>query len=134
MRQLFCSSGYIDRAEIHLLTAGTYEARSDALRISGRACFLYMKAQNASISVPIIRNAFAAVILRKECLPQRDLTARNARLPATTPATALFMQHSVLLLIGANQLLLKVYTSIICKNDGVMLASELAKNNIKALE
>lgn len=58
--------------------------------------------QTASISVPIILNAFAAVILRKLRLLPSAFTARNASPPVTVPAIAAFMQVSCFLVIYIN--------------------------------
>lgn len=52
--------------------------------------------QNASISVPIILNAFAVLILRKLLWVHSDFTAMNASPPAISPAALLLIYACVL--------------------------------------
>ena len=54
------------------------------------------RSYSASITVPIIRNAFAAVMRLKLLRLPSEFTATKARPPVTTPATAAFTIHSCL--------------------------------------
>ncbi len=54
------------------------------------------RSYSASITVPIIRKAFAAVIRLKLLRLPSEFTATKARPPVTTPATAAFTIHSCL--------------------------------------
>lgn len=70
--------------------------------------------QKASISVPIILNAFAVDILRKLRWEHIDFTAMNASPPAISPAAPLFIYACVLrdmVFIS----FLKVRAVILCK-------------------
>lgn len=60
--------------------------------MSACSCFV----QKASISVPIILNAFAVDILRKLRWEHIDFTAMNASPPAISPAAPLFIYACVL--------------------------------------
>lgn len=93
--------------------------------------FRRLSVQNASISVPIIRKAFAVLILRKLRWLHRDFTAMNARLPAINPAALLLIYASVLLDILFSSFL-KDCIHIICKYSVIIRILVMAKVVIPA--